>query len=132
MILVDSNVLMYAAGAEHPNKTVAIRFLKQVAAGEVQAALDAEVLQEILHRYLALNRWADGRKVFLLARELFPDVFPVTAEVMDRARELVDADGSISARDAVHAAVVQLHSLDGICTFDRNFDRIPRCPRIGL
>lgn len=132
MILVDANVLMYAAGAEHPNKAIAIRFLTRVASGEVHACLDAEVLQEILHRYLSLKRWPDGRKVFLLARELFTDVLPITAEVLDRARELVDADKTISARDAVHAAVVQLNGLEGICTFDQDFERIPHCARLGL
>lgn len=132
MILVDSNVLMYAAGAEHPNKNIALEFLRRVAAGEIDAALDAEVLREIIHRYVALNRWNDGRKVYLLARELFPDVLPVTGEVMDRARELVDAVASLSARDALHSAVIQVYSLQGICSFDRDFDRIPGCRRIEI
>ena len=41
MILVDSNVLMYASGAEHRNKHLALRFLNRVAAGEVEATVDA-------------------------------------------------------------------------------------------
>jgi len=131
MMLVDSNVLMYAAGAEHPNKARAVAFLERVATGEIEAAVDAEVLHEIIHRYRALNRWEEGKKVYRLARELFPDVLAVTAEVMDRAKELVDADASLSARDAVHAAVVRVYALDGICTFDRDFDRIPGCKRLG-
>ena len=50
MILVDSNVLMYATGAEHPNKRLAVKFLDRVAGGDVEAAIDAEVLQEIIDR----------------------------------------------------------------------------------
>ena len=65
MILVDAHVLMYAAGAPHAFKGTAVRFLERVARGEVDAALDAEILQEVLHRYRALNRWEDGRKVFV-------------------------------------------------------------------
>jgi predicted nucleic acid-binding protein len=53
MILVDANVFMYAAGAEHPHKAPSRIFLEKVAGGEIEAALDAEVLQEILHRYRA-------------------------------------------------------------------------------
>ena len=132
MILVDSNILMYASGADHPNKTKAVAFLEKVAAEDVAAALDAEVLQEILHRYRALNRWTDGQRVYRLARELFPDILAVTGEVTDRAKKLMDAVASLSARDAVHAAVVQVYDLDGICTFDRDFDRIPGTVRIGL
>ena len=130
MILVDANVLMYAAGSEHPNKAAALGFLERVAGGEIAAGVDAEVLQEILHRYRALNRWAEGRRVYALARDLFPEVLPVTGEVMDRAKALADADASISARDAVHAAVVSVYELEGICSFDRDFDRIPGCRRL--
>jgi predicted nucleic acid-binding protein len=53
VILIDANIFMYAAGAEHPHKEPSRMFLEQVARGEVDAALDAEVLQEILHRYRA-------------------------------------------------------------------------------
>ena len=132
MILVDSNVLMYASGAEHPNKFLAVRFLKSVAAGDLEATVDAEVLQEIIHRYRALHRWPQGQHVYTRARRLFPHVLPITGEVMDRAKLLADEDSAISARDAVNAAVVGAYKLEGICTFDRDFDRIRDCRRVGL
>ncbi len=132
MILVDSNVLMYASGAEHPNKKPAVAFLKRVAAGEVEAAVDAEVLQEIIYRYRALHRWPEGRRIYELARGLFPEVLAITGPVMDGAKQLADSDSRISARDAVHAAVVAEYGLEGICTFDRDFDRIRGCRRVGI
>ena len=46
---------MYASGAEHPNKLLSLRFLKRVADGELEATIDAELLQEIIHRYRALR-----------------------------------------------------------------------------
>ena len=124
MILVDSNVLMYAAGARHPHKAPSVAFLERVARGEVEAAIDAEVLQEILHRYRALSRWSEGRQVFDLARRIFAVVLPVTVAELDLARSLLDAYDGLMARDALHAAVVEMHGLDGICSFDRDFDRI--------
>ena len=63
MLLVDSNVIMYAAGSEHAHQQPSIRFLSSIAAGEIDAAVDTEVLQEILHRYRAIRRWEDGRRV---------------------------------------------------------------------
>ena len=132
MILVDTNVLMYAVGAEHPNKATANQFLRRVAAGEVDATIDAEVLQEIIHRYRALNRWPDGQKVYVLARKLFPETLAITGSVMDYAKGLADEDPSLSARDAVHAAVVATYKLGGICTFDNDFDRIRGCRRVGI
>ena len=132
MILVDANVLMYAAGAGHPNKAPAMGFLKRVAQGQVEATVDAEVLQEIIHRYRALHRWHDGQKVFTLARGLFPEVLSITGAVMDRAKQLADEDPTVSARDAVHAAVVVTYQLEGICTFDQHFDRIRGCRRVEI
>jgi predicted nucleic acid-binding protein len=132
MILVDTNVLMYAAGRDHANKAPSVQFLKRVAAGDVEATVDAEVLQEIIHRYCALKRWAEGKQVYTLSRRLFPEVLAITGQVMDYAKHLADKDPTISARDAVHAAVVAQYKLEGICTFDSDFDRITGCRRVEI
>jgi predicted nucleic acid-binding protein len=128
--LVDSNVFMYAAGREHPLKKRSAAFLERVARGSVEAAIDAEVLQEILHRYRSLRRWMDGRLVYDTARMVFPEVLPVTTEVMDYARQLLAQYPGLMARDAVHAAVVELHALDSIASFDRDFDKVKGLRRI--
>lgn len=125
MILLDANVFMYAAGADHPSKAAAARFLERVAADEVEAAIDAETLQEILHRYRAIRRWEDGRRVYDLARTLVPVVLPVTVTVLDAARDLLDRHPSLMARDALHAAVALQHAGGEICSFDGDFDEIP-------
>ena len=130
MTLVDTNILVYAAGREHAHKRRSAAFLLAVAGGEVEAAIDSEVLQEILHRYRFLGRWKDGAAVYEEARLVFRDVFPVTAEVTDQARRILDGEASLTARDAVHAAVVKVYGLTSICSFDRDFDRIPGLKRI--
>ena len=131
MILVDTNVVMYAAGADHPHKAPSVAFLERVAAGEIDAVLDAEVLQEILHRYRALGRWSDALRVFDLARSIFPVVLPVTDSVLVRACALLDEHPGLMTRDGVHAAVVLEHGLDGICSFDSDVDVIDGLERIS-
>ena len=130
MTLVDSNVFMYAAGREHPFKKRAAAFLEKVAEGSVAAVTDAEVLQEILHRYRALGRWSEGRQVYDAARTVFPAVVAITGEVLDRARLLLDKHSELMARDALHAAVVRMHGFDSICSFDRDFDRVSGLRRV--
>ena len=130
MLLVDANIFMYAAGSEHPNKRAATRFLERVAAGETDAAVDAEVLQEILHRYRSIGRWSDGRKVYDLVRKIMPEVVPVTGVMLDRSRMLMDRYPEIMARDALHAAAVLETAAAGLCSFDRDFDRIREIQRI--
>ena len=130
MILLDANILMYAAGAEHPHKAPSVRFLERVAQGEVEAVLDTESLQEILHRYRALGRWVEGRRVYDLARRLFPEILPITAPIVDQGRRLMDRHERLSARDAVHAAVVFAHRREAICSYDRDFDGVRGLRRI--
>lgn len=130
MILVDSNVLMYAVGGEHPNRAPAQRFLHRVGAKETAAVLSAEVLQEIFHRYRSMNRWKEAVAILDQARRVFPEVLAITGNVMDRAREILDKHPLLSARDGVHAAVVSVYGLDGICSYDRDFDQIPGLRRI--
>ncbi|MGH7572557.1 MAG: type II toxin-antitoxin system VapC family toxin [Gemmatimonadota bacterium] len=124
MILIDSNVLMYAGGAPHPHKDPSRVFLERVARGEIDAAVDAEVLQEILHRYQAIGRWEDGRKVYDLARRIVPIVIPITAEIMDLARSLLDKYRALMARDVLHAAAAIIHEAEAIASYDRDFDKI--------
>jgi predicted nucleic acid-binding protein len=130
VILVDSNIMMYAAGRDHVNKAPSVNWLDRVARGEIDATVDAEVLQEILHRYRAIGRWADGRKVYDLTRTLFPVVIPIDSDALDRARRLLDRHRGLMARDALHAAVVKQHGLEAVCSYDQDFDRVRSLRRI--
>jgi hypothetical protein len=121
---------MYAAGVEHPNKAPSVAFLASVAEERVKAIIDAELLQEILHRYRALNRWIEGRRVYDLTRQIFPTVLPITSEILDRARTLLDDYDGLMARDALHAAVVEINNLEAVYSYDRDFDRITTIKRM--
>jgi predicted nucleic acid-binding protein len=56
VIFIDSNVPMYLVGAPHPHKADARRILEGLVAAGEKLVTDAEVMQEILHRYLAIQR----------------------------------------------------------------------------
>jgi predicted nucleic acid-binding protein len=53
-MLIDSNVPMYLVGA-HPYKTDAQRWLEKLVRERRRLVTRAEVLQEILHRYVRLT-----------------------------------------------------------------------------
>ncbi len=130
MILIDANIFIYAVGAAHPNKPPSIGYLRRVANGQIDAATDAEVLQEMLHRYRAIRRWDDGSRVYDLLKGAVPRVLPITADIVDRARSMMHADSELGARDAIHAAVALANGCTAICTYDRAFDRIPGLGRV--
>jgi predicted nucleic acid-binding protein len=130
LILIDSNVFMYAAGAEHPHKEPSVRLLELIASGEVEAAIDAEVLQEILHRYRAIGRWLEGSRLYEAVRRTVPLTFAITGEIVDSAHDLLATYDGLSARDALHAAVAIRHSASAICSYDRDFDRLAEVKRL--
>jgi predicted nucleic acid-binding protein len=56
VILIDSNIPMYLVGTPHPHKIDAQRLIERAIAEGERLVTDAEVLQEILHRYVAIGR----------------------------------------------------------------------------
>lgn len=131
-VFIDSNLPMYVAGAKHPNRRPASRFLARVQSGRIEGCTSTEVLQEILYRYSALGRLDLAREVYELFVQICPVVFEVTLADTDRALALLSATDGLSARDALHAAVMLNHEVERIATFDDGFDRVPGIRRIEL
>ena len=131
-VFVDSNIPMYAAGREHPNRSHAIRFLERIRADEIAACTSSEVLQEILYRYSSIGRLDLARSVYDLFVEVCPVILGVTLADADRSRDLVCAGAAISVRDAFHAAVMINHGIEWIATFDTGFESIHGIRRIAL
>lgn len=121
MILLDTNVIMYVIGQDHPNRAASRALLDRATRGEVNVAIDAEVLQEILHRYRAIDRWRDGLRAYDLVRRVIPDVVDIDGDVLDEARKLMEQHPGLAARDAVHAAAAILVGADALCTWDQDF-----------
>jgi uncharacterized protein len=131
VILIDSNVPMYLIGAAHPNKEAARRGLEErIAAGESMCT-DAEVLQEILHRFLAIRRPEFIDPAFDTLLAIVDVVFPIERADVERARRLVLGRATLSARDAVHVAVMQGRDIGRVMSFDRAFDSVPGIERVG-
>ena len=131
MIFIDSNIPMYLIGSEHPNKTTTISLLERFVRDEERLVSDAEVLQEILHRYSAIRRVDAIQPAFDALLGLVDEVFEISAADMLRAKDLFVTYSSISARDAVHAAVMSNHDISRIFSFDAHFDEFTFLSRIA-
>ena len=131
-VFVDSNIPMYVAGAEHPNKGPATRFLESAADKGLELCTSTEVLQEILYRYTVLGRPELADRVYDLFVALIPEVFEVTLADTDLAKKILLSTPGLSARDAVHAGVMTSRGVTAIATFDRGFDRIEEITRVEL
>ena len=130
MIFVDSNIPMYLVGAEHPHRTESQVLLERLTAAGQQLVTDAEVLQEILHRYISIDRRSTIERAFHVLLNTVDDVFAVEKSDVIRAAEIVQHRASFSARDAIHIAVMEHHGIHSILSFDADFDRWPGLKRI--
>ena len=130
MIFIDSNIPMYLVGASHPHKVDAQRLIERLLSEDEKLVTDAEVFQEVLHRYVAIDRKDAISPAFGILLELSDEVLPIDGDTVLRAKEIVLRGAGVSARDAIHLAVMARENIDRILTFDRGFDRHPGVRRI--
>lgn len=129
-LFLDANVPTYAAGRDHPLKEPCKEVLRLAAVESESFFTDAEVLREMLHRYLSLRRWSEGKRVVLDFADLMSgSVESVVAEDILRASDLADEyavkpGARLAARDLLHAAVMLRVEGDAstIVTADTDFD----------
>lgn len=124
MILVDSNIPMYLVGGDHSNRDRARHAVEVAVTARELLVTDAEAFQEILHRYVAIGRRDAIDAAWRTLRTLVDEVYPIEVDDVDRARQLVSTS-HLTARDALHAAVMQRRGIVEILTFDSDFDRVP-------
>jgi predicted nucleic acid-binding protein len=122
---------MYLVGAHHPHKADAKRWLDELVSGRERLVTDAEVLQEILHRYVSIARPDAIQPALNALLGVVDEVFSVDRAAVERAKEIVLGQKSLSARDAVHIALMQIHGVKKILSFDQGFDGFPGITRLS-
>ncbi len=121
---------MYLVGADAGAKGRARSAIERLLEAGESLVTDAEVLQEILHRYGAIRRLDAIEPCTAVLLDVVDKVFPVELEDVRRASSIVRSS-HLAARDALHLAVMQRHGIDRILTFDRAFDGLPGIARLA-
>ena len=122
---------MYLVGAAHLHKTDAQLILESLVAGKERLVCDAEVLQEILHRYAAIERREAIAPAINVLLGVVDEVLPIERQDVLRAAAIVSGKEKQSARDALHIAVMERHGIKTIFSFDGDYDRWPGLERIS-
>ena len=131
MILVGTNIPMYLVGASHPHKVEAQRLLEKLIRDRQRLTTDAEVLQEILHRYVASHCRDAIQPAFDALLGIVDEVLPVDDKAVERAKHIVLEYRRLSARDAVHLSIMEKHGIERILSFDSGFDSFPGITRLS-
>jgi uncharacterized protein len=127
---IDTAVLMYAAGAEHPLREPCRRVMIAIGSGALAAVTSVEVVQELLHRFIAIRRVDVGRQLASDAMDTFAPVLPVSHALMRRVPDLAARYPSLAARDLVHVATCVHEGITEIVSPDRAFDQVAEVRRL--
>jgi predicted nucleic acid-binding protein len=130
VIFIDANIPMYLIGAPHPNKDAARSALERCISRNERMVTSAEVLQEILHRYHRIRRLDAIQPAFDALLGVVDEVFPIESADVERARDVMMGAARVSARDAIHAAVMNRRDIARIMSFDAGFDALPWIERV--
>jgi predicted nucleic acid-binding protein len=130
-VFLDSAVFMYAVGAQHPLRAPCQSVLRQAADQQLASVTSTEVVQEVLHRFLAIRRAAAGIEVSRSILVAFAPVVPITHRVMARVPDLAERYATVlSARDLVHVATCVEEGITELVTTDTAFDQVAEIRRI--
>jgi len=91
----------------------------------------AEVLQEILHRYHYVRRPDAIQPAFDALLGVVDEVYPIDAADVQRARDVLMGLARLSARDALHAAVMHRRGVERLMSFDAGFDALGWIERVS-
>ncbi len=111
---------MYAVGRPHPLQPEAREFfLESIRHPGPRLVTSAEVLQELLHAYLAVGRLSTFDAAMLLVGSRIQEVFSVEEEDVHLARALAEHETALGARDLLHVACCRRRNVGRVKTFDR-------------
>jgi predicted nucleic acid-binding protein len=120
MIFIDSNVLIYAVGKPHPLRREAQEFFLNARKKGFHLVSSAEVMQELLHVYLPVERWDELDAAFSLMEDGVDEVFPIDKDLVLSAKDQQKRFPGLTARDLLHLATCQKWQVNEVKTFDRS------------
>lgn len=128
--LCDTNVLVYAVGAQHPYRESCRDLVRHQGRGVLAGEVTPIVIAEFAHQRFRQTR--DRREASLRARQAAGAfrVQAVDSDDLDLALDLYARSTALDAFDALLAATALNRGLDAIVSADRAFEAVDGIERI--
>ena len=126
MIVLDTTVLVYAVGSEHPLRDPARELLQAIADGAIEASTSVEVIQEFVHVRARRRGRSDAAAAGRDYAELLSPLLNVTRADLQRGLELFENHQQLGAFDAVLAASAVSAGARALVSADSGFATLAR------
>jgi len=124
-VFIDTNIPIYASGSAAPLRNPSVAVMEAISRRRVLAAIDVEVLQEVMHFAYRRQQLERGVTVCSHLLTVVGAVYPYEEEDAAAMMDLMRQVPGLNARDAIHAAIMLRHGLTHIITADRGYARVP-------
>ena len=127
---IDTNIFLYSMGRDHPLKPASVTALHRIREGQITAAVNTEIIQEVLYHFQSIKQLPIGIRLAKDVVSLSTRIFPVEELDLSLAIELLESYPKIQTRDAFHAATMIHNGIKEIISTDPHFDLIHEIKRI--
>jgi uncharacterized protein len=132
VIFVDTNVLLYAIGAEHPGRDPARRLVTAIGDGRVNATTTTDVIQEVAHVYSRRRPRSDAVRQALGYAALFAPLAVPRSSELERGLAFFAQYDELGVADAVLAATAVADRAEAFVSADRAFAVVEDLPFVEL
>lgn len=122
MIVLDTTVLVYAKGADHPFRDSCRELIGAIAEGRVEATTSVEAIQEFVHVRARRRSRADAAAIGRDYAELLSPLLEVTRDDLRGGLDFFERNERLGAFDAVLAAAAAQSGASALVSTDADFD----------
>ena len=130
MIVLDTTVLVYAKGADHPLRDPCRELIAAIADGAVQATTSVEVIQEFVHVRARRRDRRDAAATGRAYAELLSPLLGVTRDHLQQGLAVFERGTPLGAFDSVLLAAAAASGATALVSADLAFSLAEGIPHV--
>lgn len=132
MIVLDTTVLAYAVGENHPLREPSRELMEALSDGRLSGTTTIEVIQEFVHVRARRRARKDAAKLGRAFVQLLSPLLIVEPQELQAGLRLFERHEELGSFDAVLAATALAHDVTALVSADIAFGVVPRLPFVDL
>jgi predicted nucleic acid-binding protein len=130
VILLDTTVLVYAKGQDHPLREPCRELIQAIAEQRIEATTTVEAIQEFVHVRARRRDRSDAAALGRDYAQLLSPLLRVTAEDLTSGLALFERTKALGTFDAMLAASAARNGMSAVVSADSGFAHVPEISHI--